>query len=417
MFRTAIFLLALTFAICARGERPCAQPDLHPAAERVLALQSQLLAVKVGYHGMDDGVPAPVQVQIHALKDELATLAALAMACAPASVEAGTLEETLRAALGADKPKTPAGDAGNSDAPMVDHLFGADLAVKVLRPAKLGVVLFDFRLGIPCGYDAVLLAYEWRHVHWVSALRWQSPDYDEISGAFGDFFNYRLLQPGGGEEWFVAVAHGHPWCTSNMSAFDVDVLQPGEFTDPQKVVYHEGAGYSRNDNPVFRDEPDGFELKMLANSLDLSIIFRPVIYRYRVTAGSPEISPVERVQPIAENGRDFVDEWLQAPWGEAVKWAAQDGMEGLEAEHKRMEALRAPGAEWPVFHYGPVRACEGSKTRFQVELDELPGDTPRARAGPPLFFQVEEGKNAFTMLSVSTLADGHCTGADIMPRE
>jgi hypothetical protein len=33
------------------------------------------------------------------------------------------------------------------------------------------------------------------------------------------------------------------------------------------------------------------------------------------------------------------------------------------------------------------------------------------------FFQIQEGKNSFTMLSASGKPDPHCTGHDIMPKQ
>jgi len=415
----SILALLLSLGALAHAEKPCTQPDLHAPAQRAKALQSQLLAAKVANQGTDDSVPLSLQLEIHALKDTLAALATVALECAPANTGSAALQTTLATALNLDKQQRL--ETTETSTEEADHIYGADLTVKVTRPTTLPILLIEFRFGIACGTDSLLLAYEYRHVHWLSAARWQSPDYDQVSGAFGDFFDYLILQPQGAPKpeetppWFLAIAHGRPWCTSNMSAFHLDVLQPSEFQLAQHPVYHESAVYIRTTSPTFSPNPDGFELRLTANSLDASIAAHTAIYRYRVTPGSPEVSPVERIQPIADNGRDFVDEWLQAPWGEAKKWAAPEGLPSLEPIHKRIEALHDPAIkDFPVFEYGPVRPCADATTHYQVELRQASAGPAKPRPAPPTFFQIEEGKNAFTMLSASTQPNPHCTGADIM---
>ena len=435
MPRLPILALLLALAPLAQAEKPCTQPDLHTQALRSLALQSKLLAVKVPNQGMDESVPPLLQLQIHAIKDTLTTLATVALECAPADTDPSALQSALAAALDLDKPQPKAQPDASVEtaAQEPDQIYGSALAVKVTRPTKLPILLIEFRFAIACGTDSLLLAYQYHHVHWLGAARWQSPDYDHVSGAFGDFFDYLVLQPKSSAHpessaqpgssakpedapnWFLAVAHGRPWCTSSMSAFDLDVIQPGQFTGPQHPVYHEGAGYSRNDDPLFKAQPDGFELRMTAYSLDGAILTRPVVYRYRVTAGSPTVSPVERIQPIADNVRDFVDEWLQAPWGEAEKWAAPEGLPTLEPIHRKIQALRDPNVkEWPEFQYGPVHPCTDATSHFQVELRQTTAGQPKPRPAPPTFFQIKQANNAFTLLSDSTVPDPHCKGEDIM---
>jgi len=412
-----VFIVASSLA--ATAQQPCVEPDLHASALRTKAIQTQMLASNVGFQGMDTNVAQPLQTQIHAMKDTLATVAASSLQCAPETADAAALEATLAAALGANQPQPQSDGATDDKSSAADHLYGADLNVKVTRPAKpAGLLLVVFNFGIACGDDSMLLAYEFRGGHWQQAVRWQAEDYDEISGAFGDFFDYQVVQPEGAPQWLLAVAHGTPWCTSRMSGFEVNVIDPMRDLHPQKVIYTEKKSYSRFNVPVtMRLEQDGFELRMETDDLDFDIMTRIVFYRYRFT-GSPAAGyRLERIQPIANNGRDFVDEWLQSPWGEGAKWVAPDGLAGLEPIHKRMEALRSPDAkEYPTFTYGPVRGCTDSATHFQVELDEDPGDPPKPRPAPPTFFQISQGKNSFTLLSASTQHDPHCTGADIMAK-
>ena len=405
-----------------RAQQLCAPADLHASALRAKALQAQLLAATVGFQDMDTNVARPLQIQIHAFKDTLATVAASSLQCLLETADAAALESTLAAALGANLPQAKPDGAADDQSTSPAHVYGADLTVKVSRPSRpAGLLLVVFNFGIACGDDSMLLAYEFRGGRWQQAVRWQADDYDEISGAFGDFFDYQAIpieRPEGAPQWLLAVAHGTPWCTSLMSGFEVNVIDPVRDLHPQKIIYTEKEGYHRGDVPAtMRIEPDGFELRMEAYSLDLSLVTRIAFYRYRFMGSPAGGYQVERIQPIANNGRDFVDEWLQSPWGEAAKWAAPDGLAGLEPIHKRIEALRSPETkEWPTFTYGPVRACTDSATHFQVELDQEASEQAKPRPTPPTFFQIREGKNSFTLLSASTQHDPHCAGPDIMAK-
>ena len=108
------------------------------------------------------------------------------------------------------------------------------------------------------------------------------------------------------------------------------------------------------------------------------------IYRYRVHG-----TQLERIQPIALNGRDFVDEWLQSPWSDAARWSAAETVPNLQQTHEQLDKLR-DADDSPLLNFGPVRGCIGSKTHFQVELDQNRVDGKgTSRPGPIAYFQIE----------------------------
>jgi hypothetical protein len=257
----------------------------------------------------------------------------------------------------------------------------------------------------------MLLAYERRSDRWDRVLRWQSGDYSEVDKAFGDFFKYVVI-PGDNQGWLLAVAHGSPWCTSRWSGYDLDLLQPSSTASTQKVLQHISKGYVRFEvEPVMKPEPKGFQLRLQTGMIDTDLMTRIGIYRYRVNENG-----LERVQPVANNGRDFVDEWLQSPWSDSAKWTASSNLAELQQTHAAIKAdNKLEGSTSPVFTFGPVQTCSDGKSHFQVKLDkEWINSKGKSRSGSPLFFQIMQGKNSFTMQSASTVSDTHCTGADIM---
>jgi len=365
---------------------------------------------------MDEDVPASLQSEIETFKDAFASLADAELACATAKVEPEALEAEIAKLLDANRPVVQEVYDPNKP-PQLDHIYGGQLKVKVSRPPRaLQVLLVEFNFGIDCGFDSLLLGYEYHDGVWTRVLRWESPAYNRIDSSFGDFFNYVLLPGKAPQEWSIAVAHGHPWCTSNLSAFDIDLLKPVRDHAGQHVLAHKEFYYRRDTDPVMRAEPDGFELKMTGESIDPDIVMRPVIYRYRVTDGT-----LERVQPIANNGRDFVDEWLESPLNDSARWSSTTNLLKLERVHEGIRKLtdsRDPNAkEFPLLNFGPVRGCSDSRAHFQVELDEEWVDSKGgSRAGEPTYFQIDEGKNSFTMVSAGLNADARCTGSDIMAK-
>jgi hypothetical protein len=407
-----IVLLLTPFA---RSEQLCSQTDLQTAIQRVKAIQSQLLAYKI-QDEIDEGVPAPLQAQIRIFKESLAALADAALSCAKEDTNPKLIESTLTKLLDANKPATIEGYDPKKP-PQFDQIYGDGIDVKVTASAIAPkVLLVDIHFGIECGYDSMLLVYELQSSHWQQVLRWQSGNYDLINGAFGDFFAYQLVQQSGSKNWNLAVAHGHPWCTSRWSAFDLDLIEPLRETGLPQVIFHKHVGYVRDTDPVMKAIPDGIQIRVETGSLDMSLMTRPAIYRYRVSGNQ-----IDRVQPIAMNGRDFVDEWLQSEWSESKNWSSSSGLIELEAAYKKIKNIRNSDIntnENPNFTYGPVRDCSDSPSHFQVELDQ--GWWVEAqkdwRPDKPTYFQIQEGKNSFTMLSALDKPDPRCTGRDIMPK-
>jgi hypothetical protein len=409
--KSKVCLLIFLLAPFAHADQPCPQPDLHTAAQQVKAVRAQLLAFKVQSE-QDEAVSESLQAQIRKFKDSLGSLADAELRCVPPNADPKIIEARLAKLLGANKPvKEEVYDPKKP--PQLDHIYGDGITVKVTTPTKSPhLFVVEFRFDIACSFDSVLLVYEPREGHWQQSLRWQSGNYDDVSGAFGDFFQYQVLQQKNSAGWLLVAGHGNPWCSSNMSGFGVDVLQPVQSARP-RALFHKDITYSRATDPVMKQTTDGFELRMEVYTPDTTLITRPGIYRYRVTA-----TEFERVQPIALNGRDFVDEWLQSPWSDSKNWSATTGLPQLEAVHPKFEFLEDPKTkDWPSFTYGPVRTCSDSKAHFQVELDEEWFENQKTRPDKPTYFQIQTGINSFTMLSASAQPDPHCTGPDIMPKQ
>jgi hypothetical protein len=390
----------LSLASQAVNAQGCSRDAIQKYATDVRSSRQRLLATKIADDPDTSVSPGP-QKEIHRLKDALSAAISAYLRCEEGdSVDLKAMETNLLGMMAVDEPKsTQPSEANQND----DSGYGKDLQIVISHPAtepKLIAVTMSF--GMECGSDSLLLIYERKANAWQESLRWQSGDYSKISGAFGDLFEYVVLPQDPGQ-WVVAVVHGTPWCTSVWSAFALDLIQPKRDVSPQQVLQHMKYGYVIEDEPVIKYRPGGFEFRVEKGIWDFGILRRQGIYRFRLVNNR-----LERVQPIAMNGRDFVDEWLQVSWSDAQRWSDPANLNSLQQEHTRINALRN-SAKMPEFTYGPVHPCSDDPKHFQVELDLSPG--------PASYFHIRQGNNSFVMLSAAAQPDPACKGPNLMPKQ
>jgi hypothetical protein len=400
MNKMGLLVLLVSGASSLLAQGACLSSIAQQAAGQVHERQNELLRQKI--NEMDTTVPPALKPQIHALKDALADAVDDGMRCAAVGESAAVTEAALAKLLGAnqpDKPVAPSTPSAGSFDNQQDGTYGAMLKVAVAAPqnaAQMRVVTVGF--GIECGDDTMLFVYEPRPAGWRRTLRWQSDAYDEVSGAFGDFLMYAVL-PGTNEaSWKIAVAHGTTWCTSRWSGFKLDLLAPG--SDAPRVVWHTEHGLVLETAPRMTARADGFDFRADVGTIETEQLVRKGIFRYRV-----EGDTVERVQPIAVDGRGFVDAWLQAPWSEAKQWSLAEGLAGFEKVHEAFARGRKDSSVG--YNYGPVRGCL-MQGRYEVEMDATPGG--------PQFYAIKQGQNGYTMVNFSTTQDERCNGPDLMKK-
>jgi len=407
--RTVIFVFAvlLLFPLTSSAQT-CSHDAIQSAAENAKSIHARLLAIKGTFSDeINYNVSPSTRQLIRAMKNGISTTVGEFMRCEPeSSADAKTIETALADLLGANELElTPQPTSGTTKPD--DHIFGADLRISVSRPdsrQQLVAIKASFTAG-SCGVDTMLLIYEWNGKIWNQTVRWQSNDDSSEWHPFGDFFEFVILPQKEPQKWLVAVAHGFPWCTSRWSGYDLDLIQPAQYSATQRTLVHKNAGYVRDEiDPTLKVVPGGFELRLETGQLDLDYMTRLGVYRYSV-----DNNRLRRVQPIAMNGRDFVDEWLQSDWSDAVRWSAPSDLGTLQFVHAAVAKRTADrSGDHTLFSYGPVRGCTGNAKHFQVEFDRDPGSST--------YFQIEQGENSFTMLAVPN-PDPRCKGADLMKKQ
>lgn len=369
---------------CHRSTLGSAVIDLRTARAALLAVPPE---------GDGTSVPPPASRRIETLKDRMRDFVRAMMACAPSSVEPTALAAAMEQRSGVSGGTT--GDA----VPPSDGRHGSLIAFEVSRveshPDMLAVVA---RLGIRCGSDSVLMLYRRTASGWREAMVRRSEPYAQINGGWGDL-RFAVSPDDAQGRWFVATVTVTPWCTSAWQGLSYALARPGPVPDRPSVFFKEkGVIYLGDENDLLlKAEPDAFEIRYDGASLDPEILIRRHVRRYSIANDS-----VKRVQPVAENLRDFADEWIRSPWSEAADWSQRSW---FEAPHWRVAGRGKPIA---MAEFVSIRACDDGAA--QVEL---------AHSDTRWFLKVRGGsRGPWTVErigAVSALAE--CTGPDQLPRK
>jgi hypothetical protein len=107
---------------------------------------------------------------------------------------------------------------------------------------------------------------------------------------------------------------------------------------------------------------------------------------------------VVRVDPVARNAQDFVDEWVRRPWNEMQSWTAKDSRARLEKWHDKRG-----GDKWILPEIEFVQRCQRGGL-WQIAAAEL-------EAERTYYFLVSESVGGrYEMLDISTKRQPGCPG-------
>ncbi len=179
-------LLIVTMAEAMWAGEGCSREAVTREAATAKQVQGRLLAVKADE--MDTVVPEAAKKDIAAMKEALAATVDAYMGCAAATLDSKQMVDELAGRLEANRPEAPFVASKEN---VHVGLYGTELKIGGRESVASGggrLVSIEASFGIACGMDSMLLVYELRGGKWQRAVRWQSGEYGEVSGAFGDFF-------------------------------------------------------------------------------------------------------------------------------------------------------------------------------------------------------------------------------------
>jgi hypothetical protein len=167
---------------------------------------------------------------------------------------------------------------------------------------------------------------------------------------------------------------------------------------PEKLVSESHGIYVDDDGPEVELKPQSLQVKFSGNSVDSDVLIRPYVYSYDFTDG------VRRVDPVAFQPYDFVDEWLTRPWSEMQSRSLPQ----TQTSHVRLHADCVLG------EYQSVVPCLKRWGRWLIALDITNIGEKELTEPIRTYFLVRElSKYHYQMESVSEEKPEGCPGKGI----
>ena len=194
-----------------------------------------------------------------------------------------------------------------------------------------------------------------------------------------------------------------------MDVFELSTLLR---SDP---FWHGNHGYRRLDlDPplTLRATNDGFEVRTSVGASGGDRISRISVMRYAVAGDA-----IHRVEPIAMNAHDSVEEWLEMPHKEAADFTDEPAgsltwamFQDFTYENKPKDAVVA------LASVGAVRACKDKPAIFQAEVTSniYEPNAKESKPGSSYFIQLRQVPNGYRIHTVTRTKDPACNSPDLM---
>ncbi len=275
-----------------------------------------------------------------------------------------------------------------------------------------GFLVVQAEVGIACGFDETAYIFERTKTGWRRLFDTaQKPD------ANGRYipeqvqiltFTHSPKMPTDATIFLVGGAQ--PVCAGSFRPvhYRVWTARPGTAATLHIDGRELNAFTGRRDPPVSaRFEGDDLLVEMDVGSIDPSRHARVAVRRFTF-----ENESFRRMAPLALSPRDFVEEWLSAPWRTAAEWTQDDQRKPLEAVHARVqkESSRARFS-------GATQRCEKTEGpgKEEVSGQDQGGVVQvgvRFASGETFFRVKNDPAGAYQMLAADSDAAPTCRAAD-----
>jgi hypothetical protein len=276
--------------------------------------------------------------------------------------------------------------------------FGSIDHVRTSRPpGDPDRLLVNVGIDVPCGFDDAVYVYDYSQgsPRRILASR-GARDHGEI---VSDVLFSKLDESG---SRLILILRSGVQCGStwNMLAYDLFRLSAGAPEAVPILSGEHGIWFGAEHPYQVRLELNDLLMEIRDRSIDPVIHNRAHILHYKV-----EDTAVTRIDPVALQPQDFVDEWLNQPWEvmESRSAAAEDGK--LKLWHEFLSGDFVGG------EFSLVQACSNEPGQWQVGVDmsfirgkQLPDPLP-------VYFLVQQlGQYQFKMTGISFDPEVSCPG-------
>ena len=248
-----------------------------------------------------------------------------------------------------------------------------------------------YTMDIPCGTDSILFIFEPDEQHWQEVLMWESSDYTNSSGSL-NALQYVTSPKTKEGTWYILGTDTPARCSSCWGAQRFYILQPiiGDI-HPNVLFHRTETSYQCNEKAELKARENYFDFHFDGRSIQAETLIRPHQYRY-----TKKKDLFIRVQPVAKNSRDFIEEWIMSSWDEASQWCASPLCEEFKAMH---QILHNPRLHEQNFQFESAKKIHGGHDRVdQISLSNYLDSKEKLSWN---FLVKYNGAHNFTLLSIN----------------
>ncbi len=248
--------------------------------------------------------------------------------------------------------------------------------------------------SIQCGQDSMLLIFEpnKKEKTWKEILNWQSAPYKAVYKAL-NIFQYAISPSDSQGKWYVLGADNPAHCSSCWGVQRYYILRPNDNSTRPIIQFKDwGTLYECGGPAELAAYANDFDVRFEGRGIQVEDPVRPHICHYDLKNGR-----FVRTQPVANTARDFVDEWITAPWKEASMWCLLEDCEELKMEHEALQEIANKSGD---LKFGAAQQLRRSPQLTQVEL----WDSNAAETDPSWYFSIKRESNKFTMMQITRRA-------------
>jgi hypothetical protein len=241
---------------------PSGDHDLRPLIDTVARLK------QIHTDSDDANIPPAAKPLLTTLKHQLRDLIGEILAseggdASAQQIEARVIEELRRSGIDVREPLCHVYDPNEVDK---GYDYGEIYNITVERPDSdlcinnlIGVTT---GIGVLCGEDTSLYLFRHEGARWRLILREEANNYNDISGALGEF-QYGISYPDEHGDFFVLAANVNPWCTSNWQSLRYVVLRPGPNPDEPRILLSE-------QRTIYLGDGESYNLKVTGKGFRLT---------------------------------------------------------------------------------------------------------------------------------------------------
>jgi hypothetical protein len=258
--------------------------------------------------------------------------------------------------------------------------YGLVESVAVNAPADDhdDLLAVEIVLSIPCGSDSVFYLFRHDESSWQLVFQRQEDGYESIADALGGF-EWRLGPSAADGSFLIVTTTISPWCISMWQrlTYTADRIVP--HSDQPRAIDRGTSSIYLDDDLVSNVTAGGYSLHFTSDSSLEPGFTRTYRLNYKVVDDRPQ-----RIDPVADSPRDFVEEWLTLSDDAAARWSDL-------APEQRTSWRKALIHEETYRSVGAIRQCVDGLWQVHVDDDERE---------QPLYFVVSNDDGAYRMKEI-----------------